>query len=234
MTGTLYGIGLGPGDPELMTLRAHRLIGSLGVIAYPAPAGGESFARSIAAETIRDDATEIEIAVPMRTERFPAQDIYDSAARDIAQHLTGGKDVGLLCEGDPFFYGSFMYVFARLATDFPVEVVPGITSLTACAAAAGRPLSARNESLAVIPAPAGRQRLDAAIAANDAIAIIKVGRHLPVVRDAIEAAGRTSRAVYISHATLSHQVVCPLAEAPEAPPYFSMVLIGGTDRFAHE
>ncbi|MEM8702709.1 MAG: precorrin-2 C(20)-methyltransferase, partial [Pseudomonadota bacterium] len=134
MSGTLFGIGLGPGDPELMTLKAHRLISSAKVIAYPAPDTGESFARSIAASTIPQNAREIPIVVPMRIDRFPAREIYDKAAAEIAKVLAAGEDVVTLCEGDPFFYGSFMYLFDRLCDRFEIEVVPGVTSLTACAA----------------------------------------------------------------------------------------------------
>ena len=153
MTGTLYGIGVGPGDPELMTLKAHRLISTARVVAYPAPDDGDSFARQIAAATIPEDAEEIPMIVPMRVDRFPAQEVYAGAAERIAGHLELGTDVAVLCEGDPFFYSSFMYLFARLAKRFPVEIVPGVTSLTACAAALKRPLTSRNDVLTVLPGP---------------------------------------------------------------------------------
>ena len=127
-TGTLYGVGTGPGDPQLVTRRAWSLVESAHVIAYPAPDSGESFARSIVADAIGPDAVEIPIVVPMRTGRAPAQSIYDKGARDIAAHLAAGRDVVVLCEGDPLFYGSFMYLLVRLRDDFPVEIVPGVTS----------------------------------------------------------------------------------------------------------
>ena len=129
-TGTLYGVGTGPGDPQLVTRRAWSLVESAQVIAYPAPVSGESFARSIVAEAISPDAVEIPMVVPMRTGRAPAQSIYDKGAGDIAAHLAAGRDVVLLCEGDPLFYGSFMYLLVRLRDDFPVEIVPGVTSLS--------------------------------------------------------------------------------------------------------
>ncbi|MCB1493670.1 MAG: precorrin-2 C(20)-methyltransferase [Rhodobiaceae bacterium] len=232
MTGTLYGVGLGPGDPELLTLKAHRLITGARVIAYPAPDTGESFARSIAADFIPAGADEIPIVIPMRTERFPAQAVYDAAAARIAAHLDAGTDVVVLCEGDPFFYGSFMYLFGRLAGDYPAEIVPGVTSLTACATRAGRPLCARNETLTVIPGPVSDEALRVRLAEKGAMAIMKVGRHLPRLREAIEAAGLTGRAVYVARATLADEVVLPLAEAPERAPYFSMILIAGSDPYA--
>jgi len=178
MTGTLYGVGLGPGDPDLITIKAHRLIANAEVIAYPAPAGGDSFARSIAADAIPATATEVIIPIPMDVRRFPAQDIYDRAATDIRSHLDAGRNVVTLCEGDPFFYGSFMYLFARLSEQFRVEVVPGVTSVTACAARAGMPLAARNERLTVLPGPLPEDELRARIAGAESVVIMKVGRHL--------------------------------------------------------
>jgi len=163
MSGTLFGVGLGPGAPDLMTLRAARLIAGAGVVAYPTLAGGESFARAIAAELIKPDAVEIVMDVPMTTAREPAQKAYDKGAADIAAALDAGQDVVCLCEGDPFFYGSFMYIFARLADHYDVQVVPGVTSITACAARAGRPLVARNERLTVLPGPLPEGELRARI-----------------------------------------------------------------------
>ncbi len=229
MSGTLYGVGLGPGDPELMTLKADRLIRSARVIAWPAPEHGESFARSIAAEAIPADAEEIAIRVPMVPDRAPAQAIYDAAAARIAAHLAAGTDVVALCEGDPLFYGSFMYLHARIAPRHPVVVVPGVSSLAACAAAAGRPLCARTEPVAVLPGPMAEDALAARLAEPGAVAIVKVGRHLPRLRAALLRAGRAGRAVYVSHASLGRERVLPLAEAPEDAPYFSMILVPGED-----
>jgi precorrin-2/cobalt-factor-2 C20-methyltransferase len=225
MSGTLYGIGVGPGDPELMTLRAHRLIAAARVVAYPAPDSGESLARRIAAEAIAPDAEEIPMIVPMRADRFPAQEVYAESAGRIAARLEAGTDVAVLCEGDPFFYGSFMYLFARLADCFPVEIVPGVTSLTACAAALKRPLTARNDVLTVLPGTLDDAALRPRIAAADAVAIMKVGHHLPRLRALIDAMGLTSRAGYVARASLEDAQTTPLAAAPETAPYFSMILI---------
>ncbi len=232
MSGTLYGIGLGPGDPELMTLKAHRLITGAKVIAYPAPDTGDSFARSIAAEFIPEDATEIPIIVPMRTQRFPAQVVYDKAAAEIGAHLSAGRDVVVPCEGDPFFYGSFMYLHERLSRSHPTVTVPGVTSLTAAAAAAARPLCARNEVLQVVPAPLPEEELTARLSTGEAAVIMKVGRHLEKVRTVLSALGKEDRATYLSHATLPNARVMPLAEAPAKAPYFSMILIPGADPYA--
>lgn len=223
--GRLYGVGLGPGDPDLMTVRAARLISKADVIAYPTLAGGESFARAIAAELIDPKAREIVMDVPMTVAREPAQTAYDRGAAQIADALKTGSDVVCLCEGDPFFYGSFMYIFARLSQDFEVEVVPGVTSVTACAARAGMPLAARNERLTVLPGPLPEDELRSRIEGAESVAIMKVGRHLQKIRAVVEALGLLDEAVYVERATLENEVVVPLAKAPEAAPYFSMILI---------
>lgn len=231
MSGVLHGVGLGPGDPELVTRKAWRLVSEARVVAYPAPDSGESFARAIVAEAIAPGAEEIPIVIPMRAERFPAQAVYDAAAGRIGARLAEGLDVVALCEGDPFFYGSFMYLFGRLAGRFPTEIVPGVTSMTACAAAAARPLCARGEALSVVPATLPEDALEERLALAEAAAVMKVGRHLPKLRRVLGRLGREARAVYVARATLGDQLVAPLAEAPETAPYFSMVLIGGSDPY---
>ena len=144
MSGILYGLGLGPGDPELVTVKAARILRSATVIAYPVLENRDSFARMIAAEYIPDGIEEIPIIIPMTIERLPAQKAYDKATKKIAKVLCNGLDVVCLCEGDPFFYGSFMYLFARLSKLFKVDIIPGVTSLTACAAVAKKPLLANS------------------------------------------------------------------------------------------
>lgn len=226
MTGKLYGIGVGPGDPELLTLKAHRILTASPVVAYPAPDEGDSFARSIVAAHLRPEQVEIPIVIPMRIERFPAKPIYDRAAETIAAHLDAGSDVCVLCEGDPFFYGSFMYLFERLVGRYEVEIVPGVSSLMASAAALERPLAARNDVLSVVPAPLPDAAICKVLATSDAIAILKVGRHLERVRGLIDAAGLLSSAGYLERIGLASQRVLPLAEiGPGAAPYFSMILI---------
>lgn len=225
MTGVLYGVGLGPGDAELMTRKAARLIEAAKVIAYPTLAGGDSFARSIAAGLIGDDVCEIKIDVPMQVARGPAQTAYDQAANDISAILETGLDVVVLCEGDPFFYGSFMYIYARLKERFPTEIVPGITAMTASAAALGLPLAARNEMLSVVPGPLPDEALRQKIGAADSVAIMKVGRHLGRIRDVIKSLGLIDQAHYIERTTLPDEQKMPLTDAPDPAPYFSMILI---------
>jgi precorrin-2/cobalt-factor-2 C20-methyltransferase len=225
MSGTLYGIGLGPGDAELMTLKAARLIRAAQVVAYPALAGGESFARSIAAELLADGVQEIRIDVPMVVDRGPAQAAYDKAASEISAVLETGLDVVVLCEGDPFFYGSFMYLYARLSGRFTVEVVPGVTSMTASAAALGLPLTARNEVLSVIPGPLEDDALKVLIAAADSLVIMKVGRHLERIRQVIDGLGLLEQAHYIERASLAQERRMALVDAPQNAPYFSIILV---------
>jgi precorrin-2/cobalt-factor-2 C20-methyltransferase len=223
--GKLYGIGTGPGDPELITRKAWRLIAAAKVVAYPAPDTGQSFARSIVAEVIDPDAVEIPMIVPMRTGRAPAQSIYDDGAAAIAAHLDGGRDVVVLCEGDPLFYGSFMYLLSRLKSEYEVEIVPGVTSLTACAAAHAHPLVARNDILTILPGPLDDDVLENGIKAAEAVAIMKIGRHMPRIKALFERLGFVQKALYVSHASLGHQTQMPLAKAPDEAPYFSMILL---------
>ncbi|WP_196223431.1 precorrin-2 C(20)-methyltransferase [Roseibium sp. RKSG952] len=226
MTGTLYGIGLGPGDPDLMTLKAHRLISSARVIAYPAPDTGPSFARSIAARFIPEGAREIPIIVPMRVDRFPAREIYNKAAVEIAATLENGEDVITLCEGDPFFYGSFMYLYERLSERFACEVVPGVTSLTACAAQLRRPLTARTDVMTVIPGPLPDGEIREKVEAAQAVAIMKVGRHVKRLKALLADMGLLEHAGYVERASLPEQQVHRLADVTsETAPYFSMILI---------
>jgi precorrin-2/cobalt-factor-2 C20-methyltransferase len=225
MTGTLYGLGIGPGDPELITVKALRLLQSAPVLAYPAPEQGDSLARAIVAGHLPGGQTEIALRMPMVAARFPAQEVYDRAAEEIGGHLAAGRDVAALCEGDPFFYGSFMYLFGRVAERFPVEVVPGVSSLTACAAVLGAPLAARNDVLTVIPAPLEAQVLAQLLRDAEAAAIIKVGRHLQKVRKVLRVLGLLDRARYVERATMGEQRILPLQDVDaEAAPYFSMIL----------
>ncbi len=226
MSGTVYGIGVGPGDPELMTLKGARLLAACPVVAYPAPETGDSLARRIAAPHLPDNATEIVIRTPMSSDRFPAEEVYDRAAGDIGKHLAAGRDVGVLCEGDPFFYGSFMYLFARLAERWPVEVVPGVSSLMACAATLGAPLAARNDVLTVLPAPLDDATLGDRLQLCDAAAIIKVGRHFGRIRALLRQLGLADQARYIERATMTEQRVAALDEVDsDSVPYFSMILV---------
>ena len=228
--GVLVGIGVGPGDPELMTLKSARLISEAAVVTFPLSPGGASLARSIAAGFIRPGTQEIAAEVPMCRDRLPAQKAYDGWAEQIASHLDAGTDVICLCEGDPLVFGSFMYLHARLSPRYPVSVVPGVSSINAGAAVAGMPLAARNEILSILPASLPDDVLRARLADCSGAVFIKVGRHLPRIRALIEAEGLSSQARYIERATMAGERVLTLGEAPHDAPYFSMILVAkGTD-----
>lgn len=226
MSGRLFGLGVGPGDPELITVKALGLLRAAAVVAYPAPETGPSFARAIVARWLVPSQREIAIRIPMEAARFPAQEVYDAAADEIAAHLEAARNVAVLCQGDPFFYGSFMYLFGRLAERFPVEIVPGVSSLTACAAAAAWPLAAREDALIVLPASLADAELVRRLAAAEAAAVIKLGRHFARVRALLDELGLAARARYVERATLANARVLPLQTVdPAEVPYFSMILL---------
>jgi len=226
MTGTLYGIGAGPGDPDLITLKSLRLLQTVPVLAYPAPDSGDSLVRAIVAPHLPGTQEEVVIRIPMTVARFPAQDVYDKAVADIGAHLDAGRDVAFVCEGDPFFYGSFMFLFGRMAERYPVEVVPGVSSLTAAAAVLRSPLASRNDVLTVVPAPLDDEALRRRLADADAAVIIKIGRHFERVRSVLEDMGLSHCSRYVERATMDEQKVLPLAEVAAAGvPYFSIILV---------
>jgi precorrin-2/cobalt-factor-2 C20-methyltransferase len=226
--GRLFGVGVGPGDPEFVTLKALRVLAAADVVAYPAPETGPSFARSIVGRWLSRGQREIAIRFPMRPGPPPAA-VYDDAARAIAAELDRDARVAVLCQGDPLLYGSFCGLLARLGSRYPVEIVPGVSSLGACAAAAAVPLVTRDESLAVIPATLADEKLASRIAAADTAAIVKLGRHLARVKRVLGRLGRLDDAICIKYASLPQQQVRPLA-AVDAAPYFSMVLVRGGAR----
>ncbi|KAF0118458.1 MAG: precorrin-2/cobalt-factor-2 C20-methyltransferase [Rhodospirillaceae bacterium] len=231
VSGTLWGVGVGPGDPELLTLKAVRVLRAAPVIAYLAPLEGKGLARRIAAAVLEDGIARTEIALRMRftVDRHSAQAAYDHGAAAIAGHLVAGRDVAVLCEGDPLFFGSFAYIMARLEARFPVEVIPGVGSLAACSAALRQAFALLDDRAAVIPASRTADEITATLAVVDAAAIIKVGRHLAKVAGVLERLGLLERAWHVERASQPEARVRPLtavmAETREAAAYFSMVLV---------
>lgn len=226
MSGTLYGVGVGPGDPELMTVKAWRLISTSQTIAYLCANGKDSTARDIAKPFIAEGTTEIAIDMPMRVEREPGEAAYDKGAVEIAAQLDQGKNVVMLCEGDPFFYGSFMYIFERLASKYKTIVVPGVTSITAAAAMIGKPLVARDEVLKVVPATLAEDRLHFELATSQSIAIIKVGRHFGKVKLILTELGLLSKATAIENATHDNQKITAVENIEgDSLPYFTTIIV---------
>ena len=224
--GTLYGVGVGPGDPELMTVKAWRLVSTADVIAYLCANDKDSTARDIAKPFIAEVVTEIAIDMPMRVERELGQAAYDKGAVEIAAHLDQGKNVVMLCEGDPFFYGSFMYIFERLSEKYNTVVVPGVTSVSASAAAIGQPLVARDEMLKILPATLPEDRLHFELATSQSVAIIKVGRHFGKVKLILAELGLLAKATAIENATHENQKITPVENIEgDTLPYFTTIII---------
>ena len=233
MAGRLFGVGVGPGDPELVTLKARRVIGAVDVIAYPTAGHGHSVARRIAAPYFRGDQLEAPLTFPVTTGQTDhpggyeaaLREFYDLCAAEIARHLDAGRDVAVLCEGDPFFYGSYMYIHDRLAPRYATEVVPGVTSFSAAAAAAGTPLARRDDVLTVLPGTLDPNVLAARMRTSDAAVVLKLSREFDGVRDAAERAGVAERGVYVERASTDRQRVEPLRDVHDDPPYMSLLLV---------
>ncbi|MGV9379508.1 precorrin-3B C(17)-methyltransferase [Nonomuraea sp. NPDC003707] len=234
MTGRLYGVGLGPGDPELVTVKTARLIGEADVIAYHAARHGRSIARSIALPYMKEGQIEELLLYPLTTEttdhpggyQGALDDFYADCAERLAAHLDAGRTVVVLSEGDPLFYGSYMHMHKRLAHRYPTEVVPGVTSVSAASAVLGRPLVERDEVLTVLPGTLPAEVLADRLRGTDSAAVLKLGRTFEKVRDALAEAGRLDDAWYVERATMGAERVAPLKDVDaDGVPYFSLALL---------
>jgi precorrin-2/cobalt-factor-2 C20-methyltransferase len=239
MTGRLYGVGLGPGDPELLTLKAARILDAVPVVAHFAKRGHASNGRAIIAARLRADVIEIPMHYPVTTE-IPREDagyraaldgFHDDCAARIAGHLDAGRDVAVVSEGDPMFYGSYMHLHIRLAHRFPTEVVPGISAMAGAWSLAGLPIAQGDDVLTVLPGTLDEATLAERLRGSEAVIIMKVFRNLPRIRAALATAGRLQDAVYAERVGTPAQRVQPLHErGPEPAPYFSIVLVPGWAR----
>ncbi|MFZ0425025.1 MAG: precorrin-2 C(20)-methyltransferase [Xanthobacteraceae bacterium] len=234
--GRLIGVGVGPGDPELLTLKAIRVLGEADVVAHFAKAGNASHSRAIAAQHLRSGVIELPLLYPVTTElpscsaayRDAITDFYDGAAAKIAAHLEAGCVVAVIAEGDPLFYGSYMHLHTRLAPRFPAEIVAGVTGMSGCWSAAGTPIAQGNDVFTVLPATLPEAELERRLAEADAAVVMKVGRHLPKLRRALERSGRLARAIYVERGTMAGAKMIPLAAKPDdEAPYFAVVLVPG-------
>ena len=211
--GTLWGVGLGPGDPELVTVKAARLIGQADVVAYHSARHGRSIARGIAEPYLRPGQIEEHLVYPVTTETTDhpggyagaMEDFYREAAERIAAHLDAGRDVALLAEGDPLFYSSYMHMHTRLTERFDAVIVPGVTSVSAASAATGIPLVQGDEVLSIIPGTLPVDELKRRLADTDAAVVLKLGRSYPAVREALSSVGtaRTTRTTWSARARRS-------------------------------
>ncbi|WP_071286190.1 precorrin-2 C(20)-methyltransferase [Mycolicibacterium llatzerense] len=238
-TGTLYGVGLGPGDPELVTVKAARLIGEADVVAYHSARHGHSIARRIAEPYLRPGQIEEHLVYPVTTETTShpggydgaIEDFYAEAAERIATHLTAGRNVALLAEGDPLFYSSYMHMHTRLTERFHAVIVPGVTSVSAASAAISTPLVQGEQVLTILPGTLPAGELQRRLADTDAAVVMKLGRSYPAVRQALSSAGRLDEAFYVERASTEAQRVLPAADVDAATvPYFSIAILPGSRR----
>ncbi|GGS91087.1 precorrin-2 C(20)-methyltransferase [Streptomyces violaceus] len=234
MSGKLYGVGLGPGDPSLMTVRAVEAIAEADVIAYHSARHGRSIARSIAAKHIRSDHIEERLVYPVTTEttdhpggyKGAMEEFYTEASARLAAHLDAGRTVAVLAEGDPLFYGSYMHMHKRLTDRYDTEVIPGVTSVSAAAARLGTPLAEGEEVLTILPGTLPEEELTARLAATDAAVVMKLGRTFTKVRSALESSGRLGEARYVERATMAGERLAELADVDaESVPYFSVAVL---------
>lgn len=237
--GCLYGVGVGPGDPELMTLKAARLLRTAPVVAYFCKQGQRGHGRTIIEGHLADGVIEERLAYPMTTE-VPAadaayqaalKDFYDESARRLSYHLDEGRDVVVVSEGDPFFYGSFMPVFHRLSPRYETEVVAGVSGMAGCWTRARTPITYGDDILTVLPATLGREALKRHLELADAAVIMKLGRHFAKVRGVLDELGLAARTVYVERGTMAGEKIMPLPPADfTGAPYFAMLLVPGQGR----
>jgi len=239
VAGTLYGVGVGPGDPELMTLKAARILSRAPVLAHFRKRGQLGQARSIVDGYQHPAAEELALEYPMTTERPFSDDTYRSAvthfynesASSIAAHLDAGRDVALVCEGDPFFYGSFMHIFNRLNGTYRVDVVPGIMGMAAAWTRSKSPFTYGDDVLTVLPGTLPLEVLVERMKTADVLVIMKLGSNFAKVRQGLAEAGLVERAIYVERASMPGEAIMRLAEKPDdSAPYFSMILVPGRGR----
>jgi precorrin-2/cobalt-factor-2 C20-methyltransferase len=235
----LVGVGVGPGDPELLTLKAARVLADAHVVAHFAKAGNASNARRIVAQHLRPGVQELPLLYPMTTElptsavayRDAIGDFYDESAASVARHLDQGQMVAVLSEGDPLFYGSYMHLHVRLAPRYRVEVVPGIAAMSGCWSLAGAPIAQGDDVFVVLPATLPEAELERRLLDADAAVVMKLGRHLEKVRRVLGRTGRLSRAIYVERGTTAESVIVPLEQKPDdVAPYFSVILVPGWEK----
>jgi precorrin-2/cobalt-factor-2 C20-methyltransferase len=237
--GRLIGIGLGPGDPELLTVKAVRLLREAPVVAYFAKVGRRGNARTIVDSWLTPNQEELPLYYPVTTElhfadpayRAALKAFYEESAELISGHLREGRDVALLSEGDPLFYGSFMHLYVRLKPRFATSIVPGVTGMCGAWSAAGLAMTWGDDVLVVAPGTLALEHLIARLEKADGAAIMKIGRNLAKTREALRACQMYARAIYVERATMTNEVVMPLAEKlDDVAPYFAMVLVPGEGR----
>ena len=233
-TGLLIGVGVGPGDPELLTLKAVRALESADVVAHFAKAGNPSNARATAEKYLRPAARELQLQYPVTTEhptgeatyRCAIDQFFDESAAAIAEHLQAGRVVAVLSEGDPLFFGSYMHIHIRLMSRFRTEVIPGVTAMSGCWSAAGLPIVQGDDVLTVLPGTLAQEELVRRLRQNEPTVVMKLGRNLPKVRRSLIESNRLDSAIYVERGTMHNERLMPLAQkTDDSAPYFAIVLV---------
>jgi precorrin-2/cobalt-factor-2 C20-methyltransferase len=228
------GVGVGPGDPELLTLKAVRALQSADVVAHFAKAGNPSNARATAAKYLQPTTHELPLLYPVTTEhptgdaayRSAIEQFFDESAAAIAGHLDAGRVVAVLSEGDPLFFGSYMHIHVRLMNRFRTEVIPGVTSMSGCWSAAGLPIVQGDDVLTVLPGTLPQSELVRRLRQNEPTVVMKLGRNLPKVRRSLIESNRLANAIYVERGTMHDERMMPLAEkSDDSAPYFAIVLV---------
>lgn len=223
--GKLYGIGLGPGDPELLTLKAYRILRSVPIVVYPMSPDGRCISRSIVAEYLQPHQIEMPMVLPFKPGES-SQPGYQLMADKMAIHLAQGQDIAVLCEGDPFFFGTFMYLYNRLNNRFPTEMIPGVSSVMASANMLGAPLTYRNDVFMALSGTLDAEILRSRLLMADAAVLMKLGRNFVKVYGILESLNLLDRALYIERATMKEQRIIPIREVDSTQvPYFAMIVI---------
>jgi precorrin-2/cobalt-factor-2 C20-methyltransferase len=241
VSGRLIGIGVGPGDPELVTLKAMRALAQADLVVHFAKNGSASQARAIAADHLKAGVEELPLFYPMTSEqprngcvyRQAMCEFYDAAATVLAKHLDAGRAVAVICEGDPLFYGSYMHLHVRLAPRYPTQVIAGVTGMSGCWSAVGAPIAQGDDVFMVLPATIPEPELERRLKDVDAAVVMKLGRHLPKIRRTLARIGRLERAIYVERGSTTTAVMMRLADKPsDDAPYFAIVLVPGWEERA--
>lgn len=234
--GRLIGVGTGPGDPDLLTVKAVKAIEAADVIAYFAKQGRSGNGRSVVEHLLNRDVILLPLYYPVTTEiakdeeayRSQITAFYNASAELVSGHLDAGRTVAILSEGDPLFYGSYMHLHVRLAGRYAAEVIPGITAMSGCWSLAGVPIVQGDDVLSVLPGTMAEAELARRLRDTEAAVIMKVGRNLPKIRRALEAAGRLRQAIYVERGTMENGAMTRLVEKADGDaPYFSLILVPG-------
>ena len=233
--GCLYGIGVGPGDPELLTLKALKALQKVPVICVPQAAGRrESYALSIVKDYVRPEQEILRTPFPTDDAGGAAQ-VWRDTSEMVVERLKKGQDVAFLTEGDPMLFSTFSYVLAgvrELCPEAPVEIIPGVSSVMAAAASSGIPLATHGQRLAILPAAYGLDDLSEATSNFDTVVLMKVGPNIVKTLANLRELGLTGQSTYVRRVTTGQEkVITDLNEiTDEDSDYFSLLIVKGKAR----